>query len=333
MAERRRTRREPIPRPEVRCICGYELQRYWPYCPDCGRRQTWRDEGQVTGAECYRCGWVVSDRYSYCPWCGTDIYEEGYSAKEPLKAPKGFRFHARCDWGCGGGLQYPMPFCPWCGKEQSWKDGRFEGSCPHCGRGVDDWMNWCPWCGQDATGQDLIPEALTRVRRLLAVSRIKPWGYRVLLRPGVSGVDPRWPKIVEIDQRYVVGKRTKDEIPWSTLVGLITHELGHSFLYHNWRWARSERFRRVFGEVHKAYRGVDDTWVDFQRRRISTVPVDHVTAYAATHPQEDFAETFRFYVTRRGRMRELLAELGQKRKGPVVYEKFLALHDYLRGRR
>jgi hypothetical protein len=276
---------------------------------------------------------VVSDKFSYCPWCGADIYEEGYSSEKPLKAPKGFRFHARCDWGCGGGLEYPMPFCPWCGKEQTWSDDQFEGTCPHCGRGVDDWMNWCPWCGKDATGQDLIPEALTRVRRLLAVSRIKPWGYRVLLRPGVSGVDPRWPKIVEIDQRYVVGKRTKDEIPWSTLVGLITHELGHSFLFHNWRWTRTERFRRVFGEVDKAYRGVDDTWVDFQRRRISSVPVNHVTAYAATHPQEDFAETFRFYVTRRGRMRELLAELGQKRKAPVVYEKFLALHDYLRGRR
>lgn len=333
MSDRPRKRREPIPRPELRCVCGYELRRYWRYCPDCGRRQVWRDEGQLTGAECYRCGWVVSDKFSYCPWCGADIYEEGYSSEKPLKAPKGFRFHARCDWGCGGGLEYPMPFCPWCGKEQTWSDDQFEGTCPHCGRGVDDWMNWCPWCGKDATGQDLIPEALTRVRRLLAVSRIKPWGYRVLLRPGVSGVDPRWPKIVEIDQRYVVGKRTKDEIPWSTLVGLITHELGHSFLFHNWRWTRTERFRRVFGEVDKAYRGVDDTWVDFQRRRISSVPVNHVTAYAATHPQEDFAETFRFYVTRRGRMRELLAELGQKRKAPVVYEKFLALHDYLRGRR
>ena len=114
------------------------------------------------------------------------------------------------------------------------------------------------------------------------------------------------------------------------LVGLITHELGHSFLYHNWRWTRTPRFRHAFGDVDLAYRGVDDTWVDFQRRRIATTLTNHVSAYAATHPQEDFAETFRFFVTRRGRMRELFAELGRKRKELVVYEKFLVLHDYLR---
>ena len=207
-----------------------------------------------------------------------DIYEEGISSEEPLKAPKGFRMDARCDWGCGGGVQYPMPYCPWCGRRQHWnEDDLFEGECPHCGRGVDDWMNACPWCGNDATGRDLIPRALTRVRRLLLVSRIRDWGYRVLLRPGVSGVDPRWPKIVEIEQRYVVGKQRRDEIPWTMLVGLITHELGHSFLYHHWEWTRSRRFRRAFGEVDKAYRGMDNTWVYFQNRRIAIAPRDHVT--------------------------------------------------------
>jgi hypothetical protein len=161
---------------------------------------------------------------------------------------------------------------------------------------------------------------------------VTDWGYRVLLRPGVSGVDPRWPKIVEVEQRFVVG-RGSDEVPWSTLVGLITHELGHSFLYHHWIWTRSERFRRSFGEVAKSYRVQDDTWVYFQRRRVAIAPANHVSVYAAHHPQEDFAETFRFYVTRRGRLRELFAEFGRKRKGVVLYEKFLALHDYVRSLR
>ena len=110
------------------------------------------------------------------------------------------------------------------------------------------------------------------MRRLLLVSRIQDWGYRVLLRPGISGVDPRYPKIVEIEQRYVVGKRRQDEIPWTMLVGLLTHELGHSFLYHHWDWTRTRRFRRAFGEVDKAYRGMDNTWVYFQRRRIAIAP-------------------------------------------------------------
>ena len=131
------------------------------------------------------------------------------------------------------------------------------------------------------------------------------------------------------EQRYATGRR-QDEIPWTMLTGLIVHELGHSFLYHHWRWTRTDAFRRVFGEVDKAYRVKDESWVDFQRRKVAIAPVDHVSAYAMQHPQEDFAETFRFYVTRFGRLRDLFSELGRKRKGVVVYEKFLELHAYVR---
>jgi hypothetical protein len=326
-------RRSVPPRLDHRCVCGEEIKPFWRHCPDCGRAQTWPDDHHVTGAECAYCGWVVSDYSWFCPWCGKDIHEDGVSSDRPLKAPAGFRFSARCDAGCGGGVQYPMPYCPWCGAEQEWPSEDFEGKCPHCERGVDDWMNHCPWCGGDATGQDLIPRALRRVRRLLAVSRIRPWNFRILLRPGVSGVDPRYPKIVEIDHSYIVGQRTRQEIPWSILVGLICHELGHSFLYHHWKWTDSEPFLEAFGEVDKMYRVSDLGWVDFQRRRITTTHPNHVTAYAATHPQEDFAETFRLYVTRRGRIRELLAEMGQKRKGVVVYRKFLELDRFVRSLR
>jgi len=330
----RRNQRSAAPLDDPRCLCGYPLQRYWRFCPDCARAQRWRDTVEVTGGQCAACGWVISPKFTYCPWCATMVYEEGRSSKEPLKAPKGFKMDAKCDWGCGGGVQYPMSFCPWCGRAQSWnEDALFEGDCPHCGRGVDDWMDTCPWCGEDSTGRDLIPRALVQVRGLLRVAGIADWGYRILLRPGVSGVDPQYPKAVEIDQRYVLHVRRRDEIPWAMLVGLITHELGHSFLYHNWHLTRTGRFQRAFGEVSKAYRIVDDAWVDFQRRRVAITPVNHVSGYAARHPQEDFAETFRFYVTRRGRLRELFAEFGQKRKGVSVYEKFLVLHDYVRSLR
>ncbi len=294
----------------------------------------WRDEQKLTGAECARCGWVVSDRASFCPWCGRDFYEPGVSSELPLIAPKGFKFDAKCDHGCGGGVQYPMTYCPWCGKQQSWNEERiFEGTCPRCERGVDDWMDTCPWCGEDATGRDLIAPALREVRRLLKVTGIANWGYRILLRPGVSGVDPRYPKVVELEQRYVIEPRRRDEIPWTMLVGLIAHELGHSFLFHNWAWTRTLRFQRTFGSVDKAYRAMDDTWVYFQRRHVAIAPPDHVSAYAAKHPQEDFAETFRFYVTRRRRLRELFAELGRRRKGVKVFEKFLLIHDYVRSLR
>ena len=155
-----------------------------------------------------------------------------------------------------------------------------------------------------------------------------------MLFRSVSGVTHRTPKIIEIERRYVTGKRRRrDEISWNMLSGLILHELGHSFLYHNWSFTRTGRFRRAFGEVRKAYRVADSKWVDFERRGVTTTLPNYVTAYAATHPQEDFAETFRFYVARRGRLRELFAEFGRKRKGVPVFEKFLVLHDYIRSLR
>ncbi len=331
-ARRGRARRE-APTQQYRCpTCRAELERFWAFCPDCGRRLSWPDTQKETGVECRYCRWMVSDRFSHCPWCGRDIADRA-SSPDPLKAPKGFKYHARCDWGCGGGVMYPMRFCPWCGRPQRWRYDDFDNICPRCNRGVDDWMDVCPWCGEDATGQDLIRRALTRARRLLVVARLKDWNYRVLLRPGVSGVTLRTPKVIEIERRYVTGKRRRDEISWNMLTGLILHELGHSFLSHNWSWTRTGRFRRAFGEVRKAYRVADSKWVDLERRGVTTTLPDFVTAYAATHPQEDFAETFRVYVARRGRLRELFAEFGRKRKGVIVFEKFLALHDFVRSLR
>lgn len=221
-----------------------------------------------------------------------------------------------------------MSFCPWCRRRQRWSHHRrFEGVCPHCKGGVNDSMDYCVWCGEDATGQGMIQPAIERIGELLREVQVPEWDYRILVRPGVSGVDPRYPKIVEIQRRYV---ERRDEISWPGLVGLIAHELGHSFMFHHWRFARSSRFRRAFGDVDKPYRGVDESWVSFRKRSLSKNPRRHVTAYAATHPLEDFAETFRFYVIRRGRLNHLLAEIGRKRKDVVVYEKFLTLDAYIR---
>ncbi len=325
-------RRREVPKPELRCpSCRYELQRFWYFCPNCARRLEWRDTQQETGTECRHCRWMVSDSFSFCPWCGRDI-RDAASSPEPLKAPKGFKYERRCR-RCGGGQMYPEQFCPWCGRPQRWRYDRFHNLCPHCDRGVDDWMDTCPWCGEDATGRNLVRQALRRVRHLLVAARLKDWNYRVMLRPGVSGVDPYGPKVIEVDRRYVTWKRRRDEISWTMLTGLILHELGHSFLYHNWSLTRTGRFRRAFGEVRKTYRVADSAWVDFQRRRVATTHRDYVSLYAKRHPQEDFAETFRFYVARRGRLRELFNEFGHKRKGVVVYEKFLVLHDFVRSLR
>ena len=321
-------------RPAPRCKCGHALQRFWKFCPACSRRQVWGDTRGVTGAECGCCGWVVSDRASFCSWCAADIHEDGVSSPRPLRRPTGFRMDARCDAGCGGGVQYPMAYCPWCAAAQSWDDAHlFEGMCPRCDRGVDDWMEHCPWCGGDPTGRDLLAPAEREVRRLLRIAGVADWGFRLLLRPGGSGVALTSPNIVEINRAHVLDRPPRTPVQWPLLVGLVAHELGHSFLFHHWPWTRTTRFRRIFGEVDKAYRVGDDLPVFFDRRRVAYAPVEFVSSYASTHPLEDFAETFRIYVTRRRRLRELFAELGRKRKAVRLFEKFLLLHEFVRSLR
>ena len=80
-----RTRRHPTPRLEYRCKCGQALQRFWPFCPACGRDQVWSDDPPITGAECYYCGWVVSDVATYCPWCGEKLPEIVITPPEPTE--------------------------------------------------------------------------------------------------------------------------------------------------------------------------------------------------------------------------------------------------------
>jgi hypothetical protein len=292
----------------------------------------WRDEPRATGAECVQCGWAVSPLHRFCPWCRAAIGRAGAMSPVPLPDAPGFRRDAACDWACGGGVQYPMPWCPWCGRDQDWDAEGFEGVCTHCSLGVDDWMRVCPWCGRDPSGGELIRPALERVDQLLQASGIPPWSWRVLLRPGVSGVDPAFPRIVEINRAWVVGKRPAD-VPWTLLVGLIAHELGHSFLYHHLDWARSEPFRQAFGDVDLPYRVPDDVPVEFHHHRVPANPVHHLTTYARYHPQEDFAETFRYYVTRAAGLEALAAELDRRRKAPAVLRRFLVLDAYVRSLR
>jgi hypothetical protein len=296
-----------------RCACGEEIDRFWPHCPWCGQTHRWGDDPHRAGAECPSCRWVTSPLHAFCPWCRHPGPLQHWAGRPPVDAAPGFDADAPCDWSCGGSVQYPMPYCPWCGQKQAWGTEDFEGSCPHCTRGVDDWMRFCPWCGDDSTGNQLVRPALDEVARL---------------RPGISGVDPEFPRIVEIDRRFAVGKRP-DEIAWPLLVELIIHELGHSFLYHHLTWARTERFRLAFGDVDAPYDVPDDAPVEFHTSRMPLFPTDHVTGYARFHPQEDFAETFRFYVTRSAGLDALSAELGATGKSARVLERFRILDEYV----
>ena len=120
--------------------------------------------------------------------------------------------------------------------------------------------------------------------------------------------------------------------PLSRQIQLLEHVLGVKLLDRTSRAVKLTPAGRVFLlEARRILRLTESAAL--ATRRIAIAPRDFVSAYAAKHPQEDFAETFRFYVTRRGRLRELFAEFGRKRKGVILYEKFLVLHDFVRALR
>jgi len=101
--------------------------------------------------------------------------------------------------------------------------------------------------------------------------------------------------LAEADDRHRDGLRRRLREPFRTVIGHLRHEIGHHY------WGRLvgraddlDRFRRLFGDEREHYREAierhysagDAAW---DRTR-------YVTAYAASHPLEDWAETFAHYL-------------------------------------
>ena len=83
MATRRR--RERAPAPEYRCVCGRELQRYWPHCPHCGhwiseeedaQSNEWDDDDEDDTIPCPHCKEPIHEDTQRCPHCENWISEE-----------------------------------------------------------------------------------------------------------------------------------------------------------------------------------------------------------------------------------------------------------------
>jgi hypothetical protein len=90
-------------------------------------------------------------------------------------------------------------------------------------------------------------------------------------------------------------RRTSMREPYRTLLGHFRHEIGH----HYWdllvdRGAALHPFRRLFGDESADYTAALD------RHYRDGPPADwqqtHISAYATSHPWEDFAETFAHYL-------------------------------------
>ncbi len=101
--------------------------------------------------------------------------------------------------------------------------------------------------------------------------------------------------LVEADDAERERRRHAMGEPYRTLVGHFRHEVGH----HYWDLlvrdeGRIEACRAVFGDEREDYQAA------LQRRYREGPPADwrthYVSAYAATHPWEDFAETWAHYL-------------------------------------
>jgi len=101
--------------------------------------------------------------------------------------------------------------------------------------------------------------------------------------------------VAEADDEERIHRRVALHEPYRTLLGHLRHESGHYYWERLIRdGGRIDRFREVFGDESRDYRaalsehyarGARDDW-----------QLSHVSGYAASHPWEDWAETWAHYL-------------------------------------
>lgn len=108
---------------------------------------------------------------------------------------------------------------------------------------------------------------------------------------GVITVD-----LAEVDDAYREQMRIAMDEPYRTLLGHFRHEIGHAYFHRlvGASVARSARFRELFGDPDADYQAALDR--HYSGHSAQTWRDGYVSAYAAMHPAEDWAETFAHYL-------------------------------------
>jgi len=257
---------------------------------------------------CDRCGAVLTFASLTCPACKADI---GYLSDQrtlrvlvPDDGTAAFRLdgddHGRAApmWRCmnsAWGCNWMLPADSgdtWC------RSCRLTRGRPDVGR--PDAIE--AWTAAEAAKRRLVHQLDELALPIEIKSESKPDGFLfdLVYLPGEGGITGHLDGVVtldlaETDERHRDDLRRRLGEPFRTVIGHLRHEIGHHY------WARLvgqtddlKAFRRLFGDerddytqaVERYYASAGDGW---DRTRF-------VTAYAAAHPLEDWAETFAHYL-------------------------------------
>jgi hypothetical protein len=156
-----------------------------------------------------------------------------------------------------------------------------------------------------------------------------------------SGVEEDAPRVIHLHRTMLCADRIPRAIVelserYSALTfrATIRHELGHALLFSKPRVARTPAFRRLFGDVRRAYRVgtvVDEVGKRIRRHGGLANPRYRrvVSLYAASHPHEQFAEAVRIALKTGGDRREIGQWAEHHGAGPHAVAQIEAAADWL----
>jgi hypothetical protein len=256
---------------------------------------------------CDRCGGLVAFAARSCPTCAAEI---GYACDERtlrvIVATSDPAVYRRVDggdehsrwwrcmnaaWGCNWMVSADSDNT-WC------RSCRLTRGRPDVGRpaAIEAWVS------AEAAKRRLVHQLDELALPIEMTSESTPDGlqFDLVYLPGEGGITGHLDGVVTLDLAET-DDRHRDELrrqlgePFRTVIGHLRHEIGHYY------WDRLvgqtddvKPFRRLFGDERRDYaHAVEQHYADaraaWDRRR-------HVTAYAAVHPLEDWAETFAHYL-------------------------------------
>ena len=158
------------------------------------------------------------------------------------------------------------------------------------------------WITAEAVKRRLVHQLDELALRIEIRSTATPDGlaFDLVYLPGTGGITGHTEGVVTLDLCEADDVR-RDELrrrlgePFRTVIGHLRHEIGH--YYWNRLVAQTDAidaFRQLFGDERADYAAAISNYYAYGGEVWD--PTRHVTAYAAAHPLEDWAETFAHYL-------------------------------------